>query len=489
VVDLSKEASVTGPEGRLVAGRYRLEHRVGDGGMGAVWRALDERLDRVVAVKQLQPPVGLSQDEADQARQRVFREARIAARLQHPNAIAVYDAADDDGQPVLVMEYLPSRSLATVLAEHGPLPPGEAARIGAQIASALAAAHAAGIVHRDVKPGNILLGEDGTAKIGDFGISHATGDVTVTRTGLLAGTPAFLSPEAARGERPGPASDVFSLGATLYAAVEGIPPFGDGDNPIALLHRVAAGQVAPPRRAGALAEPLMRMLRDDPAARPTMAQLVESLKTAGPAPTRLDLRPLSAAPETPMPALAQPEVEPARRPTRRTTYTLLALLSAGVLALLVAALLARPDQSASTADSTPPTSTDQPPTADSPSPDLLRQAVTDYYALLPDDTEQAWARLGPDLRAQGRQRYEEFWRDVKDLKVITPPEASGDTVVVEIEYTTESRGRVRETHRLGMLVDDGVPLINSDQLLASVEGKEDDDKKGKKKDGEGRGDN
>jgi eukaryotic-like serine/threonine-protein kinase len=205
--------------GRPVAGRYRLNHPVGDGGMGVVWRAVDERLDRVVAVKQLRLPPGLDPGRAAQAQQRILREARIAARLQHPNAVAVYDVTDDASAPVLVMEYLPSRSLADVLDERGALPPHKVAAIGACAAAALAAAHAAGIVHRDVKPGNILLADDGTAKITDFGISHATGDVTVTSTGLL-GTPAFLAPEVARGEAPSPASDVFSLGSSLFAAVE-----------------------------------------------------------------------------------------------------------------------------------------------------------------------------------------------------------------------------------------------------------------------------
>ncbi|MEU4743081.1 serine/threonine-protein kinase, partial [Actinosynnema sp. NPDC023658] len=224
--------------GRLVAGRYRLRGRVGAGSMGVVWEALDERLDRVVALKQLVVPGGADPVEAVG---RAAREARIAARLQHPNAVTVHDVVEDDGRPVLVMEYLPARTLADRIA-RGPLPAERVVPIGAQVASALAAAHAAGIVHRDVKPGNVLVADDGTAKITDFGIARAAWDVTVTRAGVLAGTPAFLSPEVARGGEPGPESDVFALGATLYAAVEGRPPFGAGDNAIALLHAVAAGR-------------------------------------------------------------------------------------------------------------------------------------------------------------------------------------------------------------------------------------------------------
>ncbi|WP_243791707.1 serine/threonine-protein kinase [Saccharopolyspora gloriosae] len=259
-------------EGRLITGRYRLEKRIGSGAMGIVWRAVDERLHRTVAVKQLLLQPGYTDEETEEARQRSMREGRIAARLQHQNAIVVFDVAEDEGQPVLVMEYLPSQSLATVLSEQGVLPPQSVARIGSQVAGALAAAHMAGIVHRDLKPGNILLGDNGIAKITDFGISRAIGDVAVTKSGILAGTPAYLSPEVALGRDPAPASDVFSLGATLYAAVEGEPPFGTDENAISLLHRVARGQVEPPRQAGPLAPALMQLLLPDPVDRPTMAQ-------------------------------------------------------------------------------------------------------------------------------------------------------------------------------------------------------------------------
>ncbi|MGH3856361.1 MAG: serine/threonine-protein kinase [Pseudonocardiaceae bacterium] len=244
--------------------------RIGIGGMGVVWQAMDERLQRLVAVKQLLLQAELSPQATGEARARALREARIAARLHHPNAIVVYDVAEHEGQPCLVMEYLPSRSLAAVLGERGALPVPDVASIGWQIALALAAAHAARIVHRDVKPGNILITDDGTAKITDFGVSRAVGDITVTQTGMVAGTPAYLAPEVARGQIPTSASDVFSLGATLYAAVEGRGPFGESDNPLALLHAVASGQVQPPRHAGPLSAVLLRLLATDPAARPDM---------------------------------------------------------------------------------------------------------------------------------------------------------------------------------------------------------------------------
>ncbi|HEX4251911.1 MAG TPA: protein kinase, partial [Pseudonocardia sp.] len=264
-----------GDESTLVlAQRYRLGERVGAGSMGAVWRATDELLGRTVAVKQLllQPgaPGFDTQGQAyDEARQRILREGRLAARLQHPHAIAVFDVVLHDDAPWLVMEYLPSRTLGALLATEGPLEPRHVARIGQQIADGLAAAHAAGIVHRDIKPGNVLIGADGIVKITDFGVSRAADDVQLTRTGLIAGTPAYLAPETARGLNPTPASDVFALGSTLYTAVEGEPPFGLDDNAYALLYKVGVGTIRPPQHAGPLTDALLRMLRAEPTERPT----------------------------------------------------------------------------------------------------------------------------------------------------------------------------------------------------------------------------
>ncbi|GAA2758794.1 serine/threonine-protein kinase [Actinopolymorpha rutila] len=266
---------------RLIAGRYRLEEQIGSGGMGVVWRGVDERLHRPVAVKRLLLPAYLTGTQAEEAKLRAMRESRIAARIQHPHVIATYDVVEDDGHPCLVMEYLPSRSLSEVLEERGSLPAAEVASIGRQAASALASAHAAGVVHRDIKPGNVLLGDNGVVKIADFGIARAVGDVTVTATGLISGTPAYLAPEVAKGEDATFASDVFSLGSTLYAAVEGGPPFGRSENPIALLHQVASAQVAPPRRAPRpLADVLQRVLRADPRHRPPASAVARELAAA-----------------------------------------------------------------------------------------------------------------------------------------------------------------------------------------------------------------
>ncbi|ONM50188.1 serine/threonine-protein kinase [Nocardia donostiensis] len=289
---------------RLIAGRYRLTDPIGTGAMGVVWRASDIRLRRTVAVKQVLVGPGLTREAAEEAKRRAMREGRIAARLHHPHAITVFDVADEDGQPWLVMEYMDAPSLASRLSVRRTLPPQEVARIGAQAASALAAAHDAGIVHRDVKPANLLVADDGTVKITDFGISRAVGDVTVTATGFLAGTPAYLSPEVARGEDPEPASDVFALGSTLYTAVTGSPPFGEGDNPLAVLHAVARGEVREPENAGALGPVLMRLLATSVQERPTMHEARRMLEdvAAGRAP-----KPVPAATKVlPAPGAAGP---------------------------------------------------------------------------------------------------------------------------------------------------------------------------------------
>lgn len=455
--------------GDLVAGRYRLQRFLGRGAMGVVWQATDERLHRPVALKQLLPQPGMDPARADEARARALREARIAARLHHPHAVTVHDVVVDGGLPVLVMEYVPSRSLADVLAETGTVDAVWVAGMGSQAASALSAAHAAGIVHRDVKPGNILIADDGTAKITDFGISHAAGDVAVTQNGLLAGTPAYLAPEIARGDRPTPGSDIFSLGATLYAAVEGTPPFGDdADNPIALLHVVAAGQVRPPRRAGPLAPVLTGMLRPDPAERFTSAQAGDALRAVasgrplpatppashgdrGPTGTLLDAHPVPAAGYgAGQGGAGRAEAASARRWVLPAAG-LLAMLLAG--ALLFAALGAGPEPA-------PKPATPEMTAAD------MEKAVAAYYRLLPGRHQDAWNRLGPDLRTQDRRRYRDYWDSVAGVTVISRPRSTApDTVHVGVEIRLPDGTKIREFRQFGMLAADRRPLINTDTLL------------------------
>lgn len=252
--------------------------------MGAVWLAHDKLLNRDVAIKQIISTVGLSNDEANAIRERTIREGRIAAQLSNDHAIAMYDVALEAGEPWLVMEHLPSRSLAQALNIADALPPIEVAQIGAQVADALAEAHAAGIVHRDIKPGNILIADRGRhlgmVKISDFGISRAKGDLPNDKAGVITGTPAYFAPEVARGEDPTEASDVFSLGATLYTATEGQPPFGIHADSQELLQRIAKAEIIAPVRSGNITDALLHMLEPHPSRRPTMAQARDELVAA-----------------------------------------------------------------------------------------------------------------------------------------------------------------------------------------------------------------
>ncbi|GLZ30925.1 hypothetical protein Lesp02_31140 [Lentzea sp. NBRC 105346] len=252
--------------GELVARRYRLKEARGSGSGGTVWTAFDTKLRRLVALKR---PHGVASAED---RRQFRREAEIAAQVHHPNLIAVYDWVDDGW---LVMEHMAADSLDKILA-NGPLPPERVARIGMQIAGALAALHAHGIVHRDVKPGNILVGDNDLAKLTDFGISTWS-EVTGGNDGRISGTPAYTAPEVAAGNAADRESDVFSLGATLYAAVEGAPPFGTGE-PAEILTRARAAEIPPPRHAGPLTEPMTDALHRKPGKRPTADRLRERLR-------------------------------------------------------------------------------------------------------------------------------------------------------------------------------------------------------------------
>jgi serine/threonine protein kinase len=231
---------------RIVAGRYRLIEHLGSGGMGTVWLAQDELLRRRVAVKEVFPPPGLTESERQVLRERTLREARTAARLSHPNVVTIYDVAEDDGRPWIVMELIEARSLRELVDQNGPLDPRAAARVGLQLLAALRSAHAIGVMHRDVKPGNVLMHADGRAVLADFGIARAEDSPATTTSGVLVGSPSYIAPERAQGERGGPASDLWSLGATLYAAVEGRPPY-DRAGALPTLMAVVSAASAPPQ--------------------------------------------------------------------------------------------------------------------------------------------------------------------------------------------------------------------------------------------------
>jgi len=205
--------------GRLVAGRYRLQSPIGRGAMGIVWRGRDELLERDVAVKEVQITALATPADAEVIYQRTLREARTAARLSHDGVVRVFDVVEENGSPWIVMELVQARSLDQIIAEDGPLPPAAAARVGESLLGALTTAHAAGVLHRDVKPGNVLITSGGRAVLTDFGIAMFQDDPSLTQSGMVVGTPGFTAPERVRGKPATPASDLWSLGATLYAAV------------------------------------------------------------------------------------------------------------------------------------------------------------------------------------------------------------------------------------------------------------------------------
>ncbi|MEV4743915.1 serine/threonine-protein kinase [Streptomyces sp. NPDC049555] len=295
--------------GRLVAGRYRLAERIGRGGMGTVWRAEDELLGRQVAVKRLHVPLGLQEDELVTLHERTRREARSAARINHPNVVVVHDVVDDGGLPCIVMEYVPSTTLADVLKQR-PVTPAEAARIGRGMIAALRAAHAAGVLHRDVKPGNVLLGHDGRVVLTDFGIAQSTGTSTLTKTGEMVGSIDYIAPERVKGAKPGPAADLWALGATLYQALEGRPPFRK-DTAVETAYSIAVDPLPPLRRAGELTRLVERLLAKDPALRPP-AELVEQILREPAAEAATTAHPQTF--DTPAEPAPAPRPEPAPEP-------------------------------------------------------------------------------------------------------------------------------------------------------------------------------
>ncbi|MCX5244230.1 serine/threonine protein kinase [Streptomyces sp. NBC_00201] len=264
-------------EGRLVAGRYRLVELIGRGGMGTVWRAEDEELARQVALKRLHTPPHLSDGEITTLYERIRREARSAARVVHPNVVVVHDVVDDGGQPCIVMEYVPAPTLADVLKGGRTLPPQEAARIGLGVISAVRAAHAVGVLHRDIKPGNVMLGAEGRVVLTDFGIAQTAGTSTLTRTGEMIGSIDFMAPERIRGQKPGPASDLWSLGTMLYQAVEGRLPYRR-DTAMETAYAIAVDPLEPMRQAGALESLIDALLSKDPEDRPTAEQTERALR-------------------------------------------------------------------------------------------------------------------------------------------------------------------------------------------------------------------
>jgi eukaryotic-like serine/threonine-protein kinase len=455
----------------LIGGRYLMRRPVGRGGMGTVWLCTDQTLHRDVAVKQM----GSLPGETAAGTARAMREARSAAAMNHRNTVAVYDIVDHDDAPWLVMEYFPSRTLSEIVNEDGSLPPARAGHIGAQIADALAAAHKLGIIHRDVKPGNILVGDGDHAKLGDFGIARAELDATLTQTGMMTGTPAYFAPELATGDGPSPASDVWALGATLYAAVEGRPPFGTEGNPVQIVSRIVHEPIPRPDHAGPLLPVLHEMLAKDPRARPTMAEVATRLEQL-PDPTRL----------TPSPPLAAPaEGAQRRRGWRRLapvalSLILLLLLAAGGWALMsgdgddgdpAADDPGRrdPAQQPAETQSSESQPTDTQPTESQPTPDQTTPPATDpeefvesYFALMPNDTDAGWQMIGGSLKTQGKSSYEDFWNSIDSVQVSNVVAESPTSVVYDVTYVG-SNGSSSEHKRITLEQRGDRYLIVDDQ--------------------------
>ena len=314
-------ASGRAAPGTLIGGRYTLRAAVGHGGMGTVWRAADTLLRRDVAIKEVILPPGLAPSDRDSMYERTMREARAAAALQHPAVVQVYDVVHENGRPWIVMELLDARSLADMVIEDGPVAPRVVAKIGIALLGALEVAHAHGVLHRDVKPANVLICSDGRCVLTDFGVARMPTDIQLTTPGMVLGSPHFISPERAMGSEFGPPSDLFSLGVTLYTAIEGRPPFDKGD-PIETMHAVVEDPPTPPVRAGSLTTVLMGLLEKDPAQRydvPT-ARTILRQQLAGPlastAPPHLMTDPYSVVPAQ-RPSAAKPQVTypPAGLPT------------------------------------------------------------------------------------------------------------------------------------------------------------------------------
>lgn len=335
--------------------------------MGTVWRARDEVLYREVAVKEVRAPAGLPAPEVERMYARLEREAWAAARVASRNVVTVYDVAMEEGRPWIVMELVRGLSLADVLDAEGPLSPQRTAHIGAEVLAALRAAHEAGVLHRDVKPANVLMANDGRVVLSDFGIAMVEGSSALTMTGEVIGSPEFLAPERALGRRPGPESDLWSLGVLLYAAVEGSSPFRQ-DTPLSTLRAVVDEELPPPRRAGPLVPVIEGLLRKEPADRIPAERAEEDLRTIASGGTpRADTAPTTPyapyaptvaafpspdptartgayqnrTPASPYPAPTaptQPSAAPAARPDRNRRAAAFVVAGMAVLALALGGL-------------------------------------------------------------------------------------------------------------------------------------------------------
>jgi serine/threonine protein kinase len=447
---------------RAVGRRYTLQREIGRGGMGAVWLAVDDVLGREVAIKR----VGLFPGGSSPDLMRAQREAKLAARLNHPHVVSVFDFVTEGEEQWLVMEYVPGTNLSALCEQQGGLPPTEAASIVGQIAEALAAAHAAGIVHRDVKPGNIIVTEDGTAKLADFGIARARADSTMTASGMVTGTPAYLAPEVASGEPATGASDVWSLGATLFFALTGRAPYDVSDNVLAAMYRIVHEE--PPRlpELGWPADLLETTMARDPASRWPMSRVREHLLSP-PAHDGEPMReeppatvtvPLVAAESTDTTVVTEPsEAADTTTTTRTTRRHRLPLLLALVLLLVAAAAgwaVLRSETGPTATDRSHATGTTGRPSP-KPSPSATRSSspqstagapqgggtaaqmgsfVRTYIATALSDPATAWRELSPRFQAKigSYGSYAGYWETIASA---TLRDVRADPQQMTVSYT------------------------------------------------------
>jgi hypothetical protein len=453
-----------------VADRYVLDREIGRGGSGAVWLGRDEVLGRVVALKRIGLPPGASASDLARAE----REARLAASVNHANVISVFDFVNDGDQQWLVTEYVDGTTLARMIRERGRLSPDEAAPLLLQAADALAAAHRVGIVHRDVKPSNILIARDGTVKLSDFGIARAVADASLTQTGLVTGSPAYIAPEVATGASATSASDVWSFGTTIYHALAGQPPYdfsGDGAV-VSVLYRIA--HEPPPRLpdAGWLAPLLEATMDQDPTRRLTMADVADYLRSRPEAPQAMATQVLpEAAP------LATTTAPMATATDSRSGGLRIALGGAAavlVLAVIGALLLiggdddpedaATPD-GANTAKSDSGSESDTTDAAPTATAAELEAFAASYVATAADDPEAGFALLTSDYQSRS-PGYTAFWGDVTKPKILdVAADPANLTVTYTYEYKQKHVGTRTETVTL-QLVQDGDQLLIDDAVTS-----------------------
>jgi serine/threonine protein kinase len=449
--------------------------------MGAVWLARDEVLGRDVAIKR----IGMVPGGGTPDLERAEREGRLAARLNHPHVVAVFDLVHEGDERWLVMEYVPGVTLGELVRRDGALTPDQAAPLLRQAADALAAAHSAGIVHRDVKPSNILVTADGQVKLSDFGIARAEADASLTQTGLVTGSPAYLAPEVASGSAATDASDVWSLGATLFHALAGHPPYEVGDNLMGALYRIVNED--PPRlaNAGWLGRLLESTMTRDAGLRWSMAQVRDFLAAGPSAGAARRMAPVAATPAAPVAPAPDPTrtdvlVSPvppappgARRRRSRTAPILVAIVVLALLGFIGWALLSDqepeaasppPDKgkTASSSPSSPKTSKEPQPDADS-----MEDFISQYLATAPSDPESAFQMLTPGFQEEsgGIEGYRGFWDTVESanlLNVRADPEAL--TVAYTVKYTMDSQGQgsgrqSTDEVNLSLVFEDGKYLI------------------------------